>query len=379
MQRPLFEQRIAQGLKVHPVVALLGPRQCGKTTLARMYSKQHPPVTKFDLEDVRDLNKLHDSVLALEDLTGLIVLDEIQLAPEIFRTLRVLVDRQPLKQRYLILGSASPSLIKQSSETLAGRIEYIELTPFSYSEANNLNKLWLQGGFPRSYLATNLSESIQWRRAYIKTFLEKDIPNLGFNIPAQTLRRFWMMLAHYHGNIFNASELGRSFSVAHTTINNYLDILTDTFMIRQLQPWIENIKKRQVKSPKIYFRDSGIFHTLLDINTKEDLLNNPKLGASWEGFALEEIIRHRQAEQEECYFWATHSGAELDLLIFKDGKRQGFEFKYSSTPKPTKSMHIAQETLNLDTLTVIIPGNDNFPLTKDIQVFGIEKYLQQTT
>ncbi|MBU0455408.1 MAG: ATP-binding protein [Pseudomonadota bacterium] len=377
MKRTYFLQQLHSAFNTHPIVAILGPRQCGKTTLSRQYAASQPDVTFFDLEDSRDLAKLQDPALALASLKGLVILDEIQRVPELFPILRVLIDQANRQTHYLILGSASRDLIRQSSETLAGRIEYLELTPFSFQEVGEFEKLWLRGGFPLSFLANDENTSNRWRKAYIRTFLEKDIPNLGFRIAPETLRRFWMMLAHYHANIFNASELGRSFGVAHTTIEHYLDILTGTFMVRRLRPWIENIKKRQVKAPKIYFRDSGILHTLLGIETMNHLLSNPKLGASWEGFAMEEIIRAHHAEQEACYFWSTHTGAELDLLLFQNQQRLGFEFKYSSSPKLTKSMHIALETLKLDQLTVITPGNDQYPLTDHIEVFGIEKYIDQ--
>lgn len=295
-------------------------------------------------------------------------MDEIQRAPGLFETLRVLVDNKELDQCYLILGSASRDLIAQSSETLAGRITYLELTPFMFDEIRQLEKLWMRGGYPLSVLGASDDISVAWRKGYIKTFLERDIPALGISIPTEQLRRFWMMLAHYHGNLFNASELGRSLGVSHKTMKEYADVLTGTFMVRQLQPWYENIGKRQIKTPKIYIRDSGIFHTLIGVNTQSDLLVNPKLGASWEGFALEQIIFHLDAQQEECYFWGTHQQAELDLLIMKNGKRLGFEIKYSGAPKLTKSMQIAQQDLALDSLTVVYPGDVEYLLTKDIQV-----------
>jgi len=378
IKREYFINKIENALRVHSVIALLGPRQCGKTTLATQYitfeENKLSAIHHFDLEDPDDLAKLDAPKLTLNDLVGLIVIDEIQRRPELFPLLRVLVD-QHKKRKFLILGSASRDLIKQSSESLAGRICYIEITPFSYFEVDNLNKLWFRGGFPGSYLARDDQDSNDWRASYISTFLERDIPNLGIQIPARTLRRFWMMLAHYHGNIFNASEIGASLGVGHTTARRYLDILTGTFMIRELTPWIENINKRQIKSPKIYFRDSGIFHSLLGILNLQDLKNHPKLGASWEGFALEEIIRKYHAEPEECYFWGVHGQGELDLLIFKNGKRLGFEFKYSDAPRLTSSMQFAQETLRLDKLTVIYPGKNHYYLTPDIEVIGFESYL----
>lgn len=371
MIRQFFLNKIKQAFRVTKVVAILGPRQCGKTTAARQYIEKQtdfPKQNYFDLENYRDRERLSDPLLALSNLSGLIVIDEIQRAPGLFETLRVLVDNQELDQQYLILGSASRDLIAQSSETLAGRITYLELTPFMFDEIHQLEKLWTRGGFPLSVLGENDEISVAWRKEYIKTFLERDIPELGINIPAEQLRRFWMMLAHYHGNLFNASEIGRSMGMTHKSMKEYADILTGTFMVRQLQPWFENIGKRQIKTPKIYIRDSGILHTLLGINTYSDLLVNPKIGASWEGFALEQVIFHLDAQQEECYFWGTHQQAELDLLIIKNGKRLGFEIKYSASPKLTRSMLIAQEDLSLDTLTVVYPGDIEYPLTKDIHV-----------
>lgn len=377
MQRSRYLQEITHKFETHPVVAILGPRQCGKTTLAQMYTQALllQSVHYFDLEDPIDVVRMKNPKLTLESLQGIIVIDEIQYLPDIFKLIRVLVDKKPLKQKYLILGIASRELIKQSSESLAGRISYLELTPFSYLETRELTTLWLRGGFPKSYLATTLEHSYEWREAYITTYLEHDLPALGIQIASQSLRRFWEMLAHYHGNIFNASELGRSFGSADTTIRRYLDILSGTFMIRQLQPWHANIKKRQVKSPKIYFRDSGLFHTLLRIRTQEELNRNIKLGASWEGFALEEIIRSHNAKIHDCYFWQTHAGAELDLLLLSHDKRLGFEFKYADAPQTTKSMHSSLEDLQLDHLYVIYPGSVDYPLTEKISVFGLSNYL----
>jgi predicted AAA+ superfamily ATPase len=365
--------------KVNPVVAILGPRQCGKTTLAHLYinifEEKKKSVLYLDLENPTDLIRLDSPTLVLEENYDLIVIDEIQRRSELFPTLRVLVDQRRDKQKFLILGSASRDLIQQSSETLAGRISYMELTPFSYPEVDNINNLWLQGGFPNSYLAKNIELSWEWRKAYISTFLERDIPNLGIKIPANALRRFWMMIAHYHGNIFNASEIGKSLGIAHTTARHYLDILTGTFMLRELSPWFENINKRQIKSPKIYFRDSGIYHSLLNIPDKSALMHHPKLGSSWEGFSLELIIRHHKAYSEEVYFWGIHNQAELDLLIIKNGKRYGFEFKYSEAPKITSSMELAMKFLNLHSLTVIYPGGKNYKLSENIKVIGLKNYL----
>lgn len=372
MERLSFLKQVALQMKVHPICGVLGPRQVGKTTLARQYAKQYAQeqVHFFDLENPFDLARLEEPYTALAQLDGLVIIDEIQNIPDLFPILRVLVDERP--RHFLILGSASRELIHQSSETLAGRIGYVELTPFMLEEVRDYKTLWGRGGFPRSFLSQSDEESILWRQAYITTFLERDIPNLGFKIPPAQIRRFWMMLSHVHGQIFNASDLGRSLGLTDHTIRKYLDILVGTFMMRSLQPWFENISKRQVKSPKIYFRDSGILHTLLGLNSQKDIENHPKLGASWEGFALEEIIRRYRARAEDCYFWATQSGAELDLLIIKDGKRRGFEFKYMDAPKVTPSMKIAFHDLKLDYLTVIYPGEKDYDLNDQISVMGIQ-------
>lgn len=378
MDRPSFLNKIKRYFRSHPIVALLGPRQCGKTTLAKTYSgtqADFKPENYFDLEDPIDLQRLTNPLLALERLSGLIVIDEIQRVPELFPVLRVLADKKPLNQRYLILGSASRQLLRESSESLAGRIAYVEMTPFTFAETRNMDRLWERGGFPPSYLAQNDDDSLDWREFYIRTFLEQDIPNLGIQIPPTALRRFWTMLAHTHGNLFNASELGRSFGAADTTIRRYLDLLTGTFMIRQLQPWHANIGKRQVKAPKIYFRDSGLLHALLHVRSKPELLRYPKLGASWEGFALEEIIRAHNVHNHECYFWSTYSGAEVDLLLLHNGTGTAFEMKYSDAPKMTKSMHVVGEDLPIDHLYVIYPGNRDYPLSDRVTVRGLENYL----
>ena len=363
---------------VNPILAIWGPRQCGKTTLTRMFVEKQKVASQvhyYDLEDPEDLALFENPKLTLGSLEGLIILDEIQKVPEIFQLIRVLVDKPNANKKFLILGSASRELIRQSSETLAGRITHLELTPFSYGEVNDLERLWIRGGFPKSYLLDSLKESIQWRKEFISTFLERDIPALGFQIPAGAMRRFWMMLTASHGNIFNASELGRSLGLSSTTIRKYLDLLVGTFMIRQLQPWHENIKKRQVKSPKIYFRDSGIFHSLLGALTKEEISRHVKLGASWEGFALEAVIRALEVDPEDCYFWSIHQQAELDLLVFKNGKRLGFEFKWADAPRMTPSMKSAQETLKLDSFRVIYPGKKSYFLNESIEVQGLEVFL----
>ena len=380
MNRDQFLSKLSFEFQVNPSVAILGPRQVGKTTAAKKYIAifdHFSPQNYFDMENANDIARLQDPYLTLSALSGLIVIDEIQLRRDLFPTLRVLIDDDNLEQQYLILGSASGELMQQASESLAGRISYVELTPFTIAETQNSENLWSRGGFPRAYLALSDEHSLAWRKAFIKTFLEQDIPKLGIKIPAENLRRFWMMLAHYHGCIFNAAEIAGSLGLTGKTIRHYADILTHTFMIRQLQPWYENIAKRQVKSPKIYIRDSGIFHALLGINNKENLLAHPKLGASWEGFALEEIIRHHRAESSDCYFWATQQGAEIDLLIMKNGKKLGFEFKYSSAPKLTKSMRIANQDLKLDSLTVIYPGATQYPLADGIGVVGLVEYISR--
>ena len=373
LPRHTFLQRIGTLFRSHPMVGILGPRQCGKTTLAREYtaSLRDGPVHVFDLEDPEHLNRLSDPRLALARLEGLIVIDEVQRLPALFPLLRVLIDRTPRRQRYLILGSASRDLIRQSSETLAGRIAYLELPPFTAFEADDGERLWLRGGFPPSYLAAADDDSLIWRRAYVSTFLERDVPALGIDVPSRTLRRFWMMLAHWHGNLFNAAELARSLDVSAPTVRRYLDVLDGTFMVRALQPWHANVHKRQVRSPKLYFRDSGVLHALSNLPDMAALTAHPALGASWEGFALEQTIQICRADAGECFFWAAHTGAELDLLIVQGAHRLAFEFKYSSAPRATRSMRAALETLDLDALTIIRPGAGVHPLTERIRVAGL--------
>ncbi len=371
--RPLFLEQIKKAYRTHPIVAILGPRQCGKTTLSRLFIDEHQgPSHTFDLEDPADVEILKNPKTVLDPLDGLIILDEVQRVPDLFTTLRVLADQPDANRKFLILGSASKDLLRQSSESLAGRIAYIELPPFSLFEASDAQKLWIRGGFPKSYLAEKLDDSIYWRKQYVATFLERDIPNLGIQIPPSSLRRFWMMLAHYHGQVFNASEIGQSLGISDTTVRQYLDILSGTFMVRQLTPWLVNTKKRQVKTPKIYFRDSGIFHTLSGITDYKALLHHPKLGASWEGFALEEIIRYNRADPEDCFFWGVHNQGELDLLIAKDGKKLGFEFKYSDAPKLTQSMKTALQELELDSLEIIYPGKKDYELAPNIKVKSLD-------
>jgi predicted AAA+ superfamily ATPase len=374
IKREEWVKQIQKLFEVYKIVAILGPRQCGKTTIAKEYvnaNNAHKQENYFDLENLLDISRLGQPMLALQNLTGLIIIDEIQRSPELFPTLRVLADDDNRDQKFLILGSASRELIKQSSESLAGRIGYLELSPFNIKEVEDQEKLLLRGGFPKSYLAKTDEQSKIWREGYIRTYLEQDIPNLGINIPANQLYRLWMMLSHYHGNIANFSEIGRSLNLSYHTIMKYAEILEGTFMVRLLQPWFENISKRQVKAPKIYLRDSGILHTLLNINNYTELQTSPKLGASWEGFALEQIIS-LHSDKRNCYFWATHSGAELDLLVTKGMSKIGFEFKYTDKPKVTKSMRIALEELKLEHLFIVIPGNKYFKLDENISVIGIE-------
>ena len=380
--RPALLHEIGSRFEHARVVALLGPRQSGKTTLAREYCQhQKEPFDErlnyFDLEHPVDVDRLANPMLALQDLQGLVVVDEVQLRPELFPALRVLADRTTATTRFLLLGSASRDLIRQGSETLAGRISFIEVPPLGLQESglDALEKLWLRGGYPLSFLARNESASLRWRMDYVRTFLERDIPALGFQIPAATMRRFWMMLAHAHAQVFNASELGRSLGIAHTTALRYLDILSGTFMMRRIAPWFENIGKRQVRSPKIYFRDSGLLHALLGLETKSQLLTNPKLGASWEGFAIEQIIRWAGVDEEDIFFWGVHAQGELDLLLTKGGKRFGFEVKYADAPKLTAIQKTARDKLRLESLVIVNPGNADYPLEPGIRVTGLSHLL----
>jgi predicted AAA+ superfamily ATPase len=370
LERSHYTGMLDQSFRVHPGVALLGPRQCGKTTLARHYGEGRE-THHFDLENPVDLRRLEHPLQALQDLRGWIVLDEVQRRPELFELLRVLLDREPAPARFLLLGSASPSLIKGVSESLAGRVGFVDLAGFDCWEAKagDLRSLWLRGGFPRSYLAPDDASSLLWRDGFVRTFLERDIPQFGITIPAETLRRFWTMVAHYHGQVWNGSEFGRSLGVSETAIRHYLDILTGTYMVRRLAPWHENLKKRQVKSPKVYVRDSGIVHHLLGLQSLADLQSHPKLGASWEGFALENILA--RANARDAYFWATHAGAELDLLLFHKGKRLGFEFKYGDAPGMTKSLHSAISDLSLDRAWIIYPGTERYRIHEKVEVLPL--------
>ncbi|TPW19097.1 MAG: ATPase-like protein [Elusimicrobia bacterium] len=365
-------------LRQYPVVGILGARQVGKTTLALAAARGARLAARFDLEDPRDLARLQEPMAALEGLRGLVIIDEIQRRPELFPALRVLADRPRRPARFLILGSASPSLLRQSSESLAGRVGYHRMGGFDLLEVgpSRLDALWLRGGFPRSFLAPDEESSMRWRRNFLTDFLERELPQLGIRVPAATLRRFWTMLAHYHGQVWNSSEFARSFGVADTTVRHYLDIMTDTFMLSQLLPWHENLRKRQVKAPKLYLSDPGLLHILLDIHDKADLASHPKSGASWEGFALTQVMRRLGAAPSEAYFWATHTGAELDLLIVRGRRRRGFEFKKTGAPSLTPSMRIALTDLSLESLDVIYPGAECFPLAPKIRAVGLSRLRQ---
>ncbi len=353
--------RIRKSLKRSPVVALIGPRQCGKTTLARNLAGT-PAGGYFDLERPTDLARLDQPTTALERLRGLVVIDEVQRRPDLFPVLRVLADRARTPARFLVLGSASPELIRQGSETLAGRVAFVEMGGFELGEvgAGALERLWIRGGFPRSFLARSAADSASWREDFMRTFLERDLNAMGIGVPASALRRLWMMIAHYHGQIWNASEIGRSLGEAHTTVRRHLDLLTGALVVRQLPPWFENIGKRQIKSPKVYVRDSGLLHALLGVQSRSALEGHPKSGASWEGFVLEQAIA--VAGERNAYFWGTQAGAELDLLLTIGGRRIGVEMKYADAPTLTRSMHVARADLQLDRLYVVYPGQERYAL-----------------
>lgn len=362
--RPGPVARVRDAFSVHPAVALTGPRQCGKTTLARMIAADSSPCTYFDLEAAIDQRRLAAPEQTLRRLTGLVVIDEVQRSPALFETVRVLADRPDNPARFLLLGSASPALIAGASESLAGRVGLVDLAGFDLLEAGveSWRTLWLRGGFPRSYLARDTKKSALWRENFVRTFLERDIPQLGITMPAETLRRFWTMIAHYHGQIWNGSELGRAFGVSHTAIRRYLDLLSSTFMVRLLRPWTENVGKRVVKSPKAYIADSGLLHSLLGIETPQDLARHPKVGASFEGFALEQVLRQLEIPSREAYFWATQGGAELDLLVVRGQRRFGFEFKRTDAPGRTRSMLVALESLGLERIDIVYPGDRPYRL-----------------
>lgn len=366
------KETIERALARSRVTALIGPRQSGKTTLARQFV---PPdsINYFDLEDPVSLARLEEPLTALANLTGLVVIDEIQRRPELFPVLRVLADREGLPARFLILGSAAPELLRQSSESLAGRLEIIRISGFTLDEVGVTNQPlhWLRGGFPCSYLARSEEDSLAWRKNFALTLVERDIPQLGIGIPAQALLRFWTMLAHYHGQIWNAAPPARSLGVSEPTVRRYLDLLEGVFMVRQLQPWHANLKKRQVKAPKIYLRDSGLLHSLLGIRTTGDLLTHPGCGASWEGYAIEEAISAIQPD--ESWFWATHNGAELDLLLIKNGRRIGIECKRADAPRITPSIKIALNDLELDQILILYPGNRRYPLAEGVETVPLSE------
>jgi hypothetical protein len=366
IDRPEALARIRNALRRSRVVALVGPRQSGKTTLARQILPSDSP-NYFDLEDPVSLARLDEPMTALGRLRGTVVIDEVQRRLDLFPALRVLADRRPLRARFLILGSASPGLLQQSSETLAGRLEVVPLSGFSLAEVGvtSLDRHWLRGGFPLSFLARSEADSLAWRREFVRTFLERDLPQLGVNIAAAALLRFWTMVAHYHGNVWNAAEPARSLGVSEPTVRRYLDLLTSLFMVRQLQPWHENLGKRQVKSPKVYLRDSGLLHQLLGPRTQGELLAHPKSGASWEGYAIEEILKALQPD--EAYFWATHTGAELDLLLFKDGRRLGVEVKRSDAPRLTPSIRVSMDDLRLEQVIVLYPGTARYTIADRVE------------
>jgi predicted AAA+ superfamily ATPase len=373
-------ERLTWLFRTFPVVAILGARQVGKTTIARALGERWgQPVTRFDLESAADLALLADPELTLGPLQGLVILDEIQRRPELFPLLRVLVDRPDRDTKFLVLGSASPDLLRQTSESLAGRIGYHRLHGLALDETGPaaLDRLWLRGGFPRSFLAPGEAESFEWRRSFLQTFLERDLPQLGIRTPAETLRRFWSMVAHYHAQTWNGAEIARAFGVGESSVRRYLDLLTDALVLRQLPPWHANVSKRQVRSPKVFVEDSGLLHALLGIESATDLAGHPKVGASWEGFLIKEIVERLNARTEECFFWATHSGAELDLLIVSGQKRLGFEVKRTTAPRLTRSMAEVRETLDLERLDVIHAGERTFSLAQNVRAVAAGELLDQ--
>ena len=361
-------RRLTLLLHESPVVALLGARQIGKSTLARqLVAARRGPATWFDLENPEDLARLADPGLELRPRRGLVVLDEIQRLPNVFPLLRVLADRPRTPARFLVLGSASPELLRQTSETLAGRVAFHELDGFDVGEVPDLDRLWLRGAFPRSYLARSEAASRRWRGDFIRTFLERDLPGLGSTVAPATLRRFWTMLAHWHGQLWNGAEFGRAFGVAHTTVRRYLDLLTSVFVVRQLPPWHANVAKRQVRSPKVYVGDSGILHALLGLTTRDALVSHPKVGASWEGFVVRQITHLLAARPDQCFHWSTHSGAEIDLLVVAGHRRYGFEVKRTEAPRLTASMRSAMETLDLQRLDVVHAGQRLYKLAPRVR------------
>ncbi|MCY3609966.1 MAG: ATP-binding protein [Gemmatimonadetes bacterium] len=381
IDRPVPTERIRRAFSVHPVVALTGPRQCGKTTLAREIAARTGQSSYFDLEEASSRRRLATPEYALGRLEGLVVIDEVQRSPALFETLRVLVDRPGNAARFLLLGSASPSLVRGVSESLAGRVGLVDLGGFDVGEVTpaRWRKLWLRGGFPRSFLTSPEGSEI-WRRNFVRTFLERDLPQLGITIPAERLRRFWTMIAHYHGQTWNAAEFARSLGTSEGTARNYLDILAGAFMVRVLPPWFENIRKRQVRSPKTYVRDTGVLHTLLGLDDDDEVAGHPKVGASFEGFAIEQLLV--AFDVQDAYFWGTHGGAELDLLVLHRGARYGFECKFADAPGPTRSMRVALRDLRLDHLWIVFPGAEAYSLDERISVLpisGVQEKARELT
>jgi uncharacterized protein len=369
--RPTLQQSVERGLRRQPVTLLLGPRQCGKTTLARRIHAARGG-TYFDLEDPETPLRADVAKQVLGPLRGLVVIDEFQREPRLFELIRVLADRKPLPARFLILGSASPELVRGASETLAGRVAHCEMAGFQLGElpAARRSALWLRGGFPRALLARTEAESIRWRSDFVRSFLERDVPQLGLRLPASAMRRFWTMLAHFHGRVWNAAELARSMGTGEKAVRHYLDVLTGAYMVRQLSPWFENVGKRLVKAPKVYLRDSGLLHLLLGIRTRLALVSHPKFGPSWEGFALDQVLRALDAESD-AYFYRTQAGAELDLLVAREGQRHGFEFKCGDAPQVTRSMHVVLADLQLTKLWVVYPGTRRYDLADRITVIPL--------
>jgi uncharacterized protein len=378
LRRAAHERTVAALLRSNPVVALLGARQTGKTTLAREVARGWSGgVHRFDLEDPADLQRLGEPMLALRALRGLVVIDEVQLRPDLFPVLRVLADRPRTPARFLVLGSAAPELLRQTSETLAGRIAFHLLGGFDLAEVGRekAGRLWLRGGFPRSFLARSDTVSFDWRTTLVRTYIERELGQLGVGVPPATLSKFWAMLAHHHGQILNSAELARAFGVSDATVRRYLEVLVGTFLVRRLPPFFENLAKRQVKSPKVYLTDTGILHALLGIHTTLDLARHPKIGASWEGFAIAQIVDRLRARPEECFFWATHAGAELDLLVIRGRRRLGFEIKRTDAPRLTPSMRTALADLSLDELTVVHAGLHAFPMAPRVRALPLRGVL----
>jgi predicted AAA+ superfamily ATPase len=369
--RSALLKRIRVALDRNPVAVITGPRQSGKTTLAREFVAENSP-NYFDLEDPLGLARLEEPRIALESLEGLVVIDEVQRRPDLFPVLRVLADRRKLPARFLILGSASGDLLRQSSESLAGRMERIDIGGFTLAElgANAAAKLWRRGGFPLAFLARSEANSLAWRKQFIQTLLERDLPQWGVRVPATALLRFWTMVAHYHGQVWNAAEPARAMGVSPDTGRRYLDLLTDALMVRQLKPWHANLAKRQVKAPKVYVRDSGLLHQLFGLDTEKALLSHPKLGASWEGFVIEQVLATEP--HDEAWFWATHQGAEIDLILQRDGRLLGVECKRADAPRVTPSIRIALDDLGLDRVAVIYPGAKRLALSDRVEAVPLD-------